>query len=249
MVKAERIREITSFQPHYPFPSPTDDLFLDTFCLLPPTYWVHFMNFFNIVLLSWTVNIVSCQSKQLLPSQAVEALISPLSSPFSSSRFISSEVSKASRLFQIARLFHLQLSFIDKWTFQFLTTKLSSLSWSQAHWRELFKQALKARSDQTAAYLDSHLLRWVLINQGDCSWESDSRWGSKTRERHISKRGKQRQTRKEDGGLQEDVVVPVWVASVLPRVLSSVWTEGHETDVRLRALGFVCFWITWLVSD
>lgn len=77
----------------------------------------------------------------------------------------------------------------------------------------------------------------------------DSKWGSKTRERHISKRGKQRQTRKEDDELQEAVVVPAWVPSVLPRVLSSVWNEGHETDMRLRTLGFVCFWIMWLVSD
>lgn len=173
MVNAERIREMTSIQPHHPFPSLTDDLFLDIFCLLAPFYWVHFMNFFNIVLLSWTVNIVSCQSKQLLPSQAVEALISPLFPFHLLITSISIEVNKASRLFQITRSFHLQLSFIDKWTFQFFTTKLSSLSWSQLYWWELFKQVLRARRDQIAAYLDSHLLQWVLINQGDYSWESE----------------------------------------------------------------------------
>lgn len=69
----------------------------------------------------------------------------------------------------------------------------------------------------------------------------DSKWRSKTRERHISKKGKQRQTRKEDDGLQEDMVVPTWVPSALPRVFSSVWNEDHETDVRLRTLEFVCF--------
>lgn len=91
------------------------------------------------------------------------------------------------------------------------------------HLRKLFLQALKASSHQIAAQLDGHLLLWVLISQGDYSWESETANESLS-EGEAHERGEEaRVNEKEDDGMR---ALSRRLPSAWPRVFSPGWKEG-----------------------
>lgn len=104
--------------------------------------------------------------------------------------------------------------------------------------------------------LDPRLLLWVLINQGDCSWESEIANESLRPEGGtLTRKGRQGRMRKEVGGLLGGLIVPACIAFPQLCAPPPLWSLLDGTKAmwlmgrRPRTLASVCWHTETFVSS